>query len=337
VVRGSNNPVVAIRTAADDGLLTYVGFSNAGFQVVVAGQEMTLPEAQAPETVRRLRLIRTAADDGLLTYVGFSNAGFQVMVAGREVVLPEAAARETVRRLRLIDEVQRRIPVGLVELGDDGTFVLSAGGFRRSVAGADLRDWLRGYEAAFDAVGQKHDGVDQLGEIEQVLRNPGRDDQCRMVLLGLMAVNGVSADTLRARLGGPDPDDPSKSIKPPTKKTVVDALGFGNPLSSVLADRMIAALGYRWAVSSSGAVRAGSGEPVEQPEMPGVTRLRMLLGAYTAGWLRYVGTPSVNWARRSRTYDVMVGRQEHTVSRASLPAWLAGVAAFHGVAEVPLA
>lgn len=286
VVRGSNNPVVAVRTAADDGLLAYRGFS--------------------------------------------AGAGFEVEVAGRVMMIPEGAVPEMVRRLRMLDELRREgRPVTLTELRDDGTFVLDVG-VRVAVAGVDLRDWLRGYRAAAVGAGQEHEGEDHLDpEIRQVLVAPGLNDQCRMVLLGLMygGRERVSADTLRERMG--------QRGKPPTKKTVVDALGFGNNLSPDLADWMIETFGLRWSLGGK-CVHIDSGKPARVlPEMPGVVRLRMILAASDAGWLRYVGTKSVNWARKARTYELTVGRQLHMVSRDSLRPWLSGLAAFHGVAEVP--
>jgi hypothetical protein len=167
---------------------------------------------------------------------------------------------------------------------------------------------------------------DRLEDIAAVLDHPSRDDQCRMVILGLMhGVDGqrMSTDVLAKRVGK-------------AKKTVVDALGFGPYLGSDTAEKMIAAFGMRWSLTSPGGaveMADGGGLSVPLPEMPGLVALRRILVAARAGWLAYVDEPSLNKARwkpeRDRWYRLTVGRGCYSVAAESMHVWLDGLAAFH--------
>ena len=283
-------------------------------------------------------VLRTAERDGLLTYRGFdATSGFEVELAGRVMSLPQRSAVASVRRLRTIEQLrQAGGTLSVVELRDDDTWVLESAGIQWTVAGPEFEDWVRGFQAGLAGNGQRHVGDDQIGEIEDLLLRPSLKDQCRMVLLGLMhgGEETVSSEQLREKIGQLPGVD-----KKPTKKTVVDSLGFGAFLADDLCENMIATFGLRWSVTAAGLVwwRSAGGPAAqgELPEMPALVRLRMIVAASREGWLRYVDQPSPNRARWRPSYDLVVGSQQHTVSVASLRSWLAGLAAYHGVAHVP--
>ncbi len=340
--RGSNDPLVVLRSAAADGLLTYRGFdTEIGFEVTIAGRDLVVPRSLAIDTVRFLRTIQDLQRAGTTIALSAVQAdGMYVLDLGPALSLRVRAeiALDTVRRLRTIREMQRAgDSVELRGMDDDGTLVLELGAVTVRVAGGDFTDWLRGHRAASAAVGQEHTGPDRIGKIQALFEDPSRDDQCRMVLLGQMygGAKTVSNEELRQRIG-----KLPGVRKMPTKKTVVDSLGFGAFMSSKLAEQLIRAFGLRWIVTAGtgrGGALAGPGAAGVEvlPEMPALVRLRMIVAASRAGWLRYADLPSPNRARWRPTYDLVVGEQTHTVSVVSLRAWLAGLAAFHGVAEPP--
>jgi hypothetical protein len=117
-----------------------------------------------------------------------------------------------------------------------------------------------------------------------------------------------------------------------SRKTVVDALGFGAFLDFDMAEAIIESFGLRWKVGVDGGYceRAGGGRAEPLPQMPGLVRLRRILEASNRGWLRYVDEPSPNKARWLRQFQLMVGGQEYVVLAEGLDAWLDGLAAFHG-------
>lgn len=268
-----------------------------------------------------VRALKGAARDGLLTYHGSVSGGrFEVEVAGRPLELPRAEVTATVERLRAVaDLAQAGVDAELVELLDDGTHVVRVAGQLVRLAPQRVVDWCAGYAAGQLGDGLEHDGEDRISEIAKVLNSPSRDDQCRIVILGLM--HGRPVQTSRQDLA----DRVGKA-----KKTVVEALTFGNYLSSELAEKLIAAFGLRWSVSAGAGrcERAEGGEPLDpMPEMPGLVRLRRISDAVQAGWLRYVDEPSPNRARRLRRYRLTVGPHAYVVTDTSLDAWLDGLAA----------
>lgn len=332
VRRDSNDPVVAVRTAARDGLLVYRGFDeDTGFEVVVAGQEIALPAATAAATVRRLRGLAESTE---MTLVELRADGTYVLQAGDvRVQVPGTDFDSWLRNYAAIDGLSTPgFPVRLAGLDDDGMYVLDVSGMQVRVSDADFQSWVRGYRAGLAGDGKQHVGEDRIGEIEKLLTEPSLRDQCRIVLLGLMygGPERVSAEDLRERIGG------LQGVrKKPTKKTVVDALGFGAFMADALCERMIAAFGMSWSVAVAGhePVVAEPGERL--PEMPALVRLRMIVAAAQEGWLRYVDLPSPNRARWRPSYDLVVGDRKHTVSVETLRGWLAGLSAFHGVDHVP--
>jgi hypothetical protein len=330
VRRGANDPVVAVRTAERDGLLAYRGFDeDTGFEVVVAGREIALPVSTAAATVRRLRVL---AESTVMTLIELRADGTFVLDAGD--VRVQVSGVEFDSWLRNYAAIGRLStpdwPVRLVGLAD-GVYELGVAGLRVRVSDADFQHWVRGFEAGLAGDGKQHVGEDRIGEIEKLLTQPSLRDQCRMVLLGLMygGPERVSAEDLMARIGRLP-----GAQKTPTKKTVVDALGFGAFMADKLCEQMIAAFGLSWSVAVAGhePVMAEPGEAL--PEMPALVRLRMIVAAAREGWLMYVDLPSPNRARRRPSYDLVVGDRKHTVSVGALRAWLAGLSAFHGVDHV---
>lgn len=287
-------------------------------------------EAVAPVDADPVKALLGADRDGLLTYHGFVSGGlYEVDLAGRRVVLTAVESLGAVHRLRAIAALTAPgMQAHLDEVRDGGVYAL-----RIVTASAQLRvelqpgavvDWCAGFAAARLGRGQEHAGEDQVGEIERLFTDPDRDDQCRMVILGLMHGRGgehqVSVQELAGRVGK-------------AKKTVLDALGFGNYLGSDIAEKMIAAFGLRWSVTANkpGARPRLEGDELAEPlpEMPGLVRLRRLVLASREGWLRYGGEPSPDRARWSRRYPVAVGETSYVVGSDSLDAWLDGLAAFN--------
>lgn len=265
--------------------------------------------------------------DGLLTYHGFASGGlYEVDLVGQRRMLPTGEVVDTVERLRALQRVRETgVEVALVELRDDGVHFVNVGDVWVELPAGRVVDWCAGFVAAHAGEGQDHAGEDQLDQIAGVLERPGRDDQCRMVILGLMhggpEEKRMSALDLSVRI--------SKA-----KKTVVDALAFGNSMASDLAEKMIEAFGLRWSVTAHGYTRIDGDGPVEPlPQMPGMVALRRILAASLAGWLQYVDEPAVNKARwkteRDRWYRLTVGQQAYTIGTDSLDAWLDGLEAFH--------
>jgi hypothetical protein len=297
---------------------------------------VTIADAREAQTVDAdpVKALQGAARDGLLTYHGFVSGGrYEVEIAGLSLDLPAAEVAGTVERLRAVARLaEAGAGVQLVGLRADGTHVVQVGGERVALAADRVVDWCGGYAAALLGRGGEHVGEDRIGQIAALFEDPSRDDQCRMVILGLMHGRGeenrVSAVKLVEMIGAlPDVE------KPPAKKTVVDALGFGGYLASDLAEKMIRAFGLRWSVSAGpGACERAEGGalPGPLPEMPSLAGLRRIVSAAGEGWVRYVDTPAPNEARWNRRYRLAVGPQVHVVSAEGLSAWLDGVAAFHG-------
>lgn len=279
------------------------------------------------------RALLGADRDGLLTYHGFVSGGsYEVDVVGQRRVVAAADVPAVVERLRAVRRLRDAgVDVRLAGLREDGTHTVQFGDRGEMVAlPADrVVDWCEGYLAAHRGEGQVHVGEDQIGKIAALLDDPSRDDQCRMVILGLMkgGPQEVSADRLIEMIRALD-----DGARPPARKTVIDALAFGGYLASDMAERMIAAFGMRWCVSAA----SGPCEPAEGgklaaplPEMPGLVALRRIADASRAGWLRYVDEPAPNKARWNRRYQLTVGGEGYVVSAEGLHAWLDGVAAFH--------
>lgn len=271
-----------------------------------------------------VQALMAAEQDGLLEYRGWSEGDrYEVVFAGETRMLPSGEVRATVQRLRAVGGVGGQV----VEVAGDGTHVVDVGGRRWRVPVDQVVDWGAGFAAAVEGEGRQHAGADQLGEIRELLARPSLADQCRMVLLGLMEsrVPKMTRQELADRV-----------VPVRTKKTVVDALMFGEGLSMDLAESLIAVFGMRWVVGAA-VVTAAEGRPVGQlPQAPGMARLSRIVDADARGWLRYVGEPAPNKARRLRRFMVTVGPREFTVEAERLPAWLDGVAAFHegGSAQV---
>lgn len=290
-----------------------------------------------PQTVDAdpVKALLGADRDGLLTYHGFVSGGrYEVEIAGRRMELPAAEVGGTVERLRAVASLKAvGVDVALLSVGDNGVHVLEVddrAGLVKLPVG-EVVDWCAGFAAAAAAEGQEHVGVDRGGELAALFENPSRDDQCRMVILGLMhgGPERVSAEDLVARIGALPGVE-----RPPAKKTVVDALGFGQYFASDLAERMIAAFGLRWSVTAGPGTceRAEGGSlPEPPPEMPGLARLQRIMAAAGNGWLRYVDEPSPNKARWLRRCQVTVGSQGYVVDADRLDAWLDGLAAYHGM------
>lgn len=271
-----------------------------------------------------VRTLMVAAREGLLEYVGYTDAGFyEVRIVGATRQVPTDDVLPTVDRLRALDRLgTENGPVELLEVRPDGAYIFNIDGHRHTVAASEVCDWIEGYRAG-NAMrpGERHTGESTLGAIREVLERPGISDVARMVILGLMygGKTETSMDELREKVDR-------------TKKTVVEALSFGNHLAPDLADRMIQAFGLNWRVttdSETGVVDA-SGRPITPSEMPGITVLRLINEAEKAGLVRYVGEPSPNKARwMDRPAKMAVGSAVHTVDKASVAGWLHGLRAWY--------
>lgn len=286
-----------------------------------------------------VRALMGADRDGLLRYHGAVSGGrYEVDVAGRRRILAGSWAVDGVERLRAIERVGLAAgQARLTDLRDDGTHVVDVAGRQVELPEDQVVDWCAGFVAAHVGDGQEHVGVDQLDEIAAVIKRPDRDDQCRLVILALMYGRGeelrVSSDRLRELIG-----QLPGVASDPAKKTVLNALTFGESLSTDMAEKMIAAFGLRWKVGvdsgTFGWVPEGSDAAgLVIPEMPGMAALRRIVDASGAGWLRYVDEPSPNKARwkqdRDRWYRLTVGEQEYEIGTDHLNAWLDGVEAYH--------
>lgn len=285
-----------------------------------------------------VKALRAADRDGLLTYHGLvAGQRYEIVVAGQEMILPESAVPGLVERLRSLAQLWSvGADVQLARIDGDH-YELNVAGRRLRLAAEDVPDWSRGYLAAVNGDGQEHAGVDQIEQIGKLFDSPSLNDQCRFVLLGLMhgGAEDVSADKLRNMIAElPDPARPGQKVRKPAKKTLVGALGFGANMAAGLRENMIRAFGLEWSVAGSTACRRpGSDQPANVPEMPGLMRLRYILAASRAGWVRYLSQPKPNKARWLRTFELALGRQVHLVSDKSVIPWLNGVAAFHGYPE----
>lgn len=297
----------------------------------------TTREAAVPQAVDAdpVKALLGAGRDGLLAYHGFVSGGrYEVEIAGRRMELPAAEVGGTVERLRAIASLNAAgARVELVAVFDDGVYSLQVAGRSGTVdlpAGAVV-DWCAGFAAAAVAKGQEHVGEDRSAVMTALFECPSMYDQCRMVILGLMHGGPVrvSTEDLVDRIGALPGVE-----RPPAKKTVVDALGFGNHFAPELAERMILAFGLRWSVTAGPGTceRAEGGaltEPV--PEMPGLSRLQRIMAAAGNGWLRYVDEPSPNKARWLKRYQMTLGSWGYVIDAGRVDAWLDGVAAYHGV------
>lgn len=326
------------------------------------------PEADVVDNDPALALL-SAQSDGLLTYRGFVSGGrYEIVAAGRHWATPAAGALLTVARLRAIERLRvSGALLELVEIRDDGAYAIQTSQGMLVLPEQEVIHWCAGYAAGMDGNGQPHAGVNTIGKIADLFEAPSLDDQARMVILGLMygGPKRITAPDLVEMIGQlPGIEEP------PVKKTITNALTFGNYISSDVVEMMIRAFGLRWVLSASrieGApalVRAGeplagladedaararrrgealdrrrrarggppAAEPATLPEMPGLVRLRALAAAARKGWLRYLDKESPTDARRLRDYRVSVGEQTMTIPGEALLPWLRGLQSWHETA-----
>jgi len=322
---------------------------------VAEPEERVAVAADADDPVSALK---GAQRDGLLHYHGSMTGGrYEVEVAGQHRELARADVADVVARLRAVATVGA---ARLVEVREDGTHVLRFGDRVEQLPADRVVDWCAGYVAARDGLGQDHvrafvreateadrgndelpvtgwipcgsdepGAMDRITLIRDLFEQSGRDDQCRMVILGLMHGKPRKPEW-------PTSTQELADVVGKAKKTVVGALSFGDYLGSELADRMIAAFGLRWSVSAGGAAcvsAEGDAEPVDLPEMPGLARLRRIVEAERRGWLGYLDDPSPNQARWNRHYRLSVGSQTYEVVAAALDAWLDGMKALFTMSQ----
>ncbi|MER5608307.1 hypothetical protein AB0F93_03625 [Micromonospora tulbaghiae] len=263
-----------------------------------------------------------AERDGLLTYVGYTSGDrYEIVVIEESVDVHRDEVGTTVDRLRLVKQLaDDGADIRLVAVTAD-SYVLDVAGRRRTMPVGGVGDWLGGYGAASRAVGQKHVGEDQLGQIRPVMVAPTLSDQFRLVILGQMHAGEqrMPASELAERVGT-------------TKKTVIKALSLGrDSLDMGLAAGMMRVFGLRWSATSDALeVYRGEGDQVAEdlPELPGIRWLRQIVEASDRGLVRYVGEPGVNKARWADRFDLAVGEHTYTVPGVGLSAWLEGLAAF---------
>lgn len=288
------------------------------------------PEATVVDNDPAQALLAAQAD-GLLVYRGFvSGNRYEVEAGGRHWTMSAADALLTVSRLRLLHRLaDGGADLELGEIRDDGAYAILLAGSILVLPEPEVIHWGQGFMAGQAGDGQRHAGRDSSGAIADLLDRPSRDDQCRMVILGLMHGNPgreIGSEELADMMG----QLPGVE-RAPVKKTIVGALGFGNYMSSEVAEQMIAAFGLRWSVTAGGGpCENAKGEPSGPlPEMPGLVRLRALVTASRQGWLRYLDQASPNKARWLDAYRISVGEQEYIVNAAALLPWLSGLRAFH--------
>lgn len=277
-----------------------------------------------------------AQRDGLLTYRGFVSGGrFEVESGGRRWTMTGPHLLEQIARLRAI---ARLADMGgtaqLLELRDDGTHVFRVARRTVELPALDVVPWYRGFAAAHAGNGQPHTGPNTIGVIQDLFQRTSVGDQRKMVILGLMygrpGEPEITADGLAAMIGEL-PDVESR----PVKKTVLNAIAFGKPLSkkSKLADQALAVFGLRWADPETADVVRLDGTAVDGPlpQMPSLVCLRGFVAASRRSLLRYCDQELPNEARWLSRFSVTVGQQRHVVPVDGGPAWLDGLNGFHGV------
>jgi hypothetical protein len=309
------------------------------FQSIKDGGAVTLapalPEAAVEENDPAQALLSAQAD-GLLNYHGFvSGNRYEVDAHGRHWTMPAADALLTVARLRAVEQLSRSgALVQLREIRNDGAYVIGSTQGDVILPEQDVIHWCAGYLAAQNGNGQSHTGTDTIGEIADLIETPNLDDQCRMVILGLMygGPELVTAEKLAERIGSLP-----GVTRTPVKKTIVSAIAFGKGLSADMREVMIRAFGLRWSVSAvGGPCENAEGKPTGSlPEMPGLARLRELVAASRDRRIRYLDRPEPNRARWLQEYKLAVGKQQYVVTAEALMPWLDGVEAFHGTASAP--
>lgn len=278
--------------------------------------------------------LKAASRDKLLDYHGFvAPGGYEVVIGGRSLVLSEDDVIDAVQRLRAIDNISAT----LVELRGDGTHVIAVGS-RPPVELSSERviDWCDGFFAAWRATGEEHTGQDTIAKIAKLFDEPDLNDQCRMVILGLMYGRGpehkVTSQQLADRIG-----DLPGVAKRPAKKTVLDALGFGAGFASSLREVMIQVFGLRWSDVFAPLWRPVPGEqpkafPLDGglPEHPSLAVLRRIVAASRRGWLRYLDEEAPNEARWRTRFTVAVGVMTYELDVVTAATWLDGLAFHHG-------
>lgn len=271
-----------------------------------------------------VRALAAAERDDLLDYRGYTSGDrYEVDIAGETRTLAAADVVPTVERLRLIQRLaDEGLPVAICTVRYDmSRYVMEVNRQVYEIPSEDLVHWLGGYEAGLAGAGGPHAGTDRLDAIRQLLTDPGRDDACRLVILGLMHGQDVTVSTgqLAERTGR-------------TKKAIVDALKFGRAgagLTDDMAVRMLAAFGRHWPVTERGYQMPSR---TYLARMPGIARLWLILEAAGAGLLHYLSDPDPNVARWLREYQLSVGAHTYTVPAAGVAAWLDGLRA--GVQQV---
>lgn len=311
---------------------------DGGIVTLTLADRPEVPVAKDPALA-----LRSASQDNLLTYHGFVQPdGYVVAVGGRKLTLSASEVQATVCRVRAIARVGHALGVEdrarVIELREDGTYVVRFGHVARHVELAEdaVVDWCEGFIAAHAGRDEEHAGVDTIEAIAELFERPNLNDQCRMVILGLMSQpplgDGKRLTMVRfAEMVGEVRERAGR--RAPAKKTVVDALAFGSFFSSQLREDMIAVFGMRWSLSGATelAVPLAEGVPaVPLPEAPALAALRGIVAAARRGWLRYVDEAAPNDARWKRRFKVSLGARTYTLEVGQVQAWLDGVSFFHG-------
>ncbi len=337
----TDDPAMVLAAADRDGLLEYVGYRSGDlFELVVLGQEMILGAREVSPLVKRIRAVAELAALGVRLAFVRADGFFVTEFEGKRVYLPGARVldwcagfragagggthptfvgedhSDEIRKLfespSLADQ-QRMVILGLM-YGREGHDPVTAD--KLAVMAPRLRGASAAQRLVLDTEAEKKKLLESLPDDAL----PAEYAAAEQAYADAMA----AADEVRRALGTPVPR---------AKKTIVDALAFGNSLAGPLGEALIAAFGMRWSMTGGAEPADGSPLPQPLPEMPGLARLKAIVAAADAGWLRYVDEPKPNKARWLKQYRLVVGSKVHVVEANSVMAWLEGLASFHRAAE----
>ncbi len=374
----SDDPVLALGAAERDGLLKYLGYHTDGsgemFEIILFGRRFLIGADEVVPLVRRLRALHEVGsgvravsyrrDSGVFEVeVGGVRQdlagvdvlhwcdGFQAAAAGgpQPAVGGEDNLGSIIQLLESpsLANQQRMVILGLM-YGRPGVEPVSAEKLAqmaprvRGTAG-ELKRAIAEQAAAASKVVELERAAAKPAPVEPAAPGglifvepgaagpvgPGAADEA--LLAARVELEAKTREVERIRNMVPEP-------QPRAKKTIVDALAFGEKtLPGSLAADLIAAFGLRWTLDGVAEPVAGGRLEEPLPQMPGLTRLKAIVRASRAGWVRYVDEPQPNEARWLKRYRLVIGETVHVVAAEELLPWLAGVESYHRYGVEPAA